>query len=666
MPTLKPFQIEDLARAALCDGAVIAWEPGMGKTLAAVAWPLVKKARRILLVAPGSLHHQMALSAARFFQVHLQPLRSKEDFFHYGLDTPPPATGPPRFYLTSYTALGLNDADEWHDEFGHKGQRRPNKALVARRRAWCRTHRVRYETSCGDSIGTTRGGVTCVWTPTLARLAEFHGTFDCVVVDEGTRLQANESRIGSSVRLLAPRYRLVLTGTPIKNRLESLFWLCAWATGHTGRWPYAATEEAREHFANTFLQKERFLTKEKEAAERGQPRSITRRSNRICSIHRLWKTLSPAIIRRRKADCGEDIQPKTVTPIVVKPGTAQLAVYRYHLTHPPLTGKKPGSKLASRRNQVGMQINNLRQVALCPHAQALADSKTGGKGPRRSWTEWTPKLFATLQIIRECLSNGKQVIVGSPFREFSSTLAAKLAEAEVSHVLLDGGTSPEERGLLAAEFKRGTHAVLIAGLKAMGEGHSFENCAHLVLPGLSYAYDENEQFIHRVWRINSPGPVTIYPIILEGSIDQNLHEIFTEKADSSNLAIDGRLFTEPAREVDPEWLLKEAARIFRADIASVPEESLVSQWDSTFARQLRHAHLQYLEHLHHPAEPPPEDIAAALEALAIPSPTQLTINICRKHHQAGTYKTVSASDIQSATAKLKANNKKHRAKNKKK
>ena len=135
--------------------------------------------------------------------------------------------------------------------------------------------------------------------------------------------------------------------------------------------------------------------------------------------------------------------------------------------------------------------------------------------------------------MRECLSKGDQVIIGLPFRDFSDAIYAKLEEAEVSAVLLDGDTSPEQRGLLAEEFKQRKHAVLIAGLKAMGEGHSFENCSQLVLPALSFAYDENEQFIHRVWRINSPKPVTIYPIVVECSIDQNLSSIFREKRDSS-------------------------------------------------------------------------------------------------------------------------------------
>ena len=658
--TLKPFQAEDLARAALQDGAIIAWEPGMGKSLAAIAWPLVKKARRTLLVAPGSLHHQLTISAAKFFGIRLIPIKSSEDLIAYKLNSSPPGAGPPQFYLTSYQSLGLNGGDEWSPEFGHKGQPRTNKILLKRRKAWCNEQGVRYQ---GFGIGETRNGITCVWTPTMARLAAAYDSFDCVVVDEGTRLQGSESRIGASVRLLNPRYRLVLTGTPIKNRLESIFWLASWAAGTYGRWPYSPTEDAREHFADSFLKKERFITREIKAKELGlKIANTTKRSNRICSIHRLWKTLAPVIIRRRKADCGIEIATKTVKPIIIKPGKSQLAVYKYHIENPPLRGKKKGSKPAHRRNQVGMQITNLRLAALCPSTDALAEAFTGGDGPRRSWTEWTPKLFACLEIIRECLSRGEQVIIGSPFREFSRILYEKLEEAEVPAALLDGDTSPEERGLQADQFKKKAYPVLIAGLKAMGEGHSFENCSHLILPALSYAYDENEQFIHRIWRLNSPGPVTIHPIVMRGSIDEKLHEIFMEKADASNLAIDGRLFTEPDQDIDLERVLLETIQAFNHAEDSVDEQELILQWESTSSRQLRHAALQFNEHKKIDAGVTDDEIRAALIAAQIPSPTQLTVDICRKKFKEGKTKFPSKKDIKKLTATLAAKNKTKRKK----
>ena len=63
----KRFQIEDLARAALHDGCIISWEPGLGKTLAALAYAIIKEAKRVLLVVPGGLHRQFRETALAMF-----------------------------------------------------------------------------------------------------------------------------------------------------------------------------------------------------------------------------------------------------------------------------------------------------------------------------------------------------------------------------------------------------------------------------------------------------------------------------------------------------------------------------------------------------------------------------------------------------------------------
>jgi SNF2 family DNA or RNA helicase len=647
---LKHFQAHDLARAGLRDGAIIAWEPGLGKSFAAFSWPLLKQARRTLIVAPGSLHHQLTTTAASHFGIFLRTIESPADIPRYHLDKPH-TSRTPQFFLTTYTALSTNhSADEWTDTFGHKGIARPNRALHRSRRAFTKRHHLRPNYT---NIGTTHHGITCLWKPCLARLLAIHDSFDCVILDEGTKIQATESKVASSIRLLQPRFRLVLTATPVKNRLDSLFWLAAWAAPEN--WPYPPTPTARKLFTSTHLQTERFLTRETNMRSRGDPTyDTTRTSNSICSLHKLWKTLSPVIIRRRKDNCQLDIPPKIVNPILVPPGTAQLAVYRYHLDNPPIRSKKGGRAL-HKRVRIGMQLTLLRQAALCPRSPSLLEAFTGAEGPRRSWTDYTPKLAAIINIIQELVGDGKQVIVGSPFRDFTADLAKRLTTAELSPLILDGTISPKERGLRAAEFKARKHPVLLAGLKAMGEGHSFEQCSHLILPGLSYAYDENEQFIHRIWRLNSPGPVTIYPIITRGTIDEHLHRIFHDKSASASLALDARLPQSAdcldSTEIDapdPETLLGQIIAAFNPSIPTIDEESLLLEYESTLLRQIALSALRYTEH-HPPILPghaiTPSDLSNASQSLTIPSPTQLTVNLLRKHYAAGTYRKADPAKL---------------------
>jgi hypothetical protein len=51
-----------------------------------------------------------------------------------------------------------------------------------------------------------------------------------------------------------------------------------------------------------------------------------------------------------------------------------------------------------------------------------------------------------------------------------------------------------------------------------------------------------------------------------------------------------------------------------------------------------------------------EDIQASLDALSLPSPTQLTVNITRKLYKQGTYRVVDGKTIRKLTAELRAKN----------
>src|ERR1051325_6280364 len=177
--------------------------------------------------------------------------------------------------------------------------------------------------------------IKCVYSPSLADLC--YSAFDGVVIDEGVKMKGEETLVGKGVRSMIPAYRLVLTATPIKNRLPDVFRLAWWASGGKqeahARWPYRDDPSERTKFAETFMVSERNLTKEAEAKESGKRKSsrFTKLTAEVCNVHRLWKLFGPIILRRRKQDAGVDIVPKIRKVIRCEMGTHQKKVYQYHL-----------------------------------------------------------------------------------------------------------------------------------------------------------------------------------------------------------------------------------------------------------------------------------------------------------------------------------------------
>lgn len=598
MPKLKfkNFQLDDYARAAMRDGCILAHDTGLGKSLSAFAIPSIKdNVRRVLIVAPESLHRQLRETARDFFGISVLPLMSQEEFFDWGLDAPV-TNDKPQFFLTTYTALGHNNADEWPAETDDDGFPVESAQLVGRRRAlleelgWDRHEfsdfyahseghsgddRILFG-GIGDEKHYSHGKVRCVWTPTLARLIRCFDSFDFVVVDEGVRLQSNDAHIATGVRTLNPRYRLVLSATPIKNRLESLFWLAWWAAGGTDeanpRWPYAGTVEDREKFAAQHLLTDKYLTRELEKIKAGNRTNVTRRTARITNLHRLWKIVAPIVLRRRKADCGEDIVPKTTHLTRVKPGTDQWRVYKHYLT------KRPDRSNAL--SAAGAQFALLRQATVAPFTALMKKEGT--------WSPYVlnPKVQACLTLVEQCLARGEQVVIGSNFGEFGTAMQRLLTEAGVWSCLLDGRVSPDRRGKLAREFKDMRYSTMIAGAQAMGEGHSFDQCPNIIVPSLDLAFDVNSQLIDRVWRMTSRKPVNVYILVTAGSVDEQLYEVHKEKEDSSQLALDGALQAADMDEASVEELLSKAMKGFSNAAETISEGSLEAAWSAT-AEKLR-------------------------------------------------------------------------------
>ena len=406
----KRFQLEDYSRGAVHDGLILAHDTGLGKTIATFSFPLIwcgfdtspeglTPKEPVLIVAPGDLHRQICDEGRARFGVDVVALDSQTTYLRL-------APLKPGFYITSFTQLASNGVikvpEDW-DQYAHlcaklgykpgepfyqvslfpskPGQRiidclavpsthDPTKLKVGERYGedYTITNVWKHppQGQC-DGVGVQKNGVACTFSPSLADLC--CKAFGCVVVDEAVRMKGATSIIGMGVRQMAPKRCLVLTATPIKNRLPDIFWLAWWATGGKSeahaRFPYEGTIEAQQECSEEFLVCERNLTMER-AQNGGKVKKSRGRGKvtaEVCNIHRLWKFLAPIVLRRRKKDIGEDIVKKLRQPIRVPMGTAQAKVVKYHLAANYLDKNlKPA---------IGPKLQALRSAAAAPHSELL-------------------------------------------------------------------------------------------------------------------------------------------------------------------------------------------------------------------------------------------------------------------------------------------------------
>ncbi|MDE2103518.1 MAG: DEAD/DEAH box helicase [Patescibacteria group bacterium] len=423
--------------------------------------------------------------------------------------------------------------------------------------------------------------IKCVYSPSLADLCQ--DCFSVCVIDEGTKIKGDDTIIGTGVRQVNADYRLVLTATPIKNRFPDLFHLAHYVCGGheepTPRFPYAKLD--KQQFAEEFLVSERNLTKEENSEEK---RRYVKFTPQVCNVHRAWKLLAPVILRRRKEDCGEEIVPKIRHVVRVPMGLYQAAAYQFHL--------KAKYQDVNGRPAIGAKLQALRIAAANPASELLQRPEHDvTEGNPRSQYTYVPKVASALELVRQAMERREQVIIGSAFQNGLDVFSARLKEAGVPHLVLDGRVSQKRRGELARQFKAGPpkavdlslvtrHSefpVLLAGQECMAELHSFNLCNNVLLTAYSWAFDKFEQFINRAHRLNSPWPVNVWSVICDGSIDRKLEGGIHEKKDAAELVLDGHLLGEHPAEVNLAELLHLAQREFK-HVKTLDEHELEQGW----------------------------------------------------------------------------------------
>lgn len=585
----QPFQREDLARAALSPGCILSWDTGLGKTVAAFTLPFLKlgwdPALRprgaVLLVAPGGLHAQITEEGRRLFRQEVVPLDKPAFLRRRRWDPSRRAWGlPPGFYLTSYTRLGRNDAERppqreepaviaerlglrpadlerlYLESFAARAMAHGEAILEghltqapvawadlpeAERRSWAE-HLIRERLqACLAGVSLELEverphAMRCVWDTTLAD--EAMDAFDCVVVDEGTRIKG-ESFLAAGVFRLRPQYRYVLTATPIKNRLPDFFqlawWVCGGTTQANARFPWRPEDKAA--FAETFCQSMTQIDPRTGRRKRGGWRRLT---PQVCQVHALWKLNGAVVIRRRKKDSGVIIPPKHRHVIRVPMGREQAREYEHTLRDPETTA--------------GAKLTALRQVS----AQGL------------------PKLLVALSLVEQVLRQGRQVMVFSAFNAPLSTLYGYLRQAGVEAAVLTHERSEAQRGAVARRFQAGPGPeglpVVLAGIECMSEGYNFPRCQQVVFLDYSLSADKMRQAEDRVHRLTSREEVHSWRILADGSVDRALEALDAEKGDAAELVLDGTLLTQVAEEVSPAAILRAGEVSFATELLLQDEE----------------------------------------------------------------------------------------------
>lgn len=312
--------------------------------------------------------------------------------------------------------------------------------------------------------------------------------WDAVVLDEGQFIKNPGSQVAVAARSLRARHRLVLTGTPIENRLADLWSLFAFAQ------PGLLGDQA--------------------GFRRQYPEADP------AALARLHRRVRHFLLRRTKAQAAPDLPPRTEDEIVVELEGEQRRLYEAELkrARAQILGVETKSALDAVRFHVLASLLRLRQICCHP---GLIDPAHAGMP--------SAKLDALMERIEELADEGHQVLVFSQFVEMLKIIRERLEAGGIGHLILTGAT--ENRAELVDEFQRDpSKTVFLLSLKAAGFGLNLTAASYAILFDPWWNPAAEAQAIDRIHRIGQTKPVIAYRLIAAGTVEQKIRALQREKS----------------------------------------------------------------------------------------------------------------------------------------
>lgn len=162
-------------------------------------------------------------------------------------------------------------------------------------------------------------------------------------------------------------------------------------------------------------------------------------------------------------------------------------------------------------------MTRLRQI--CCDPSLCYDGYTGGSA----------KLETCLSLLSSAVEAGHKILLFSQFASMLEILSGRLSRAGISHYLLTGATSKEERDRLVTAFGREEVPVFLISLKAGGTGLNLTAADMVIHYDPWWNAAAQNQATDRAHRIGQERVVTVYRLIMKDTIEENILKLQESK-----------------------------------------------------------------------------------------------------------------------------------------
>lgn len=326
--------------------------------------------------------------------------------------------------------------------------------------------------------------------------------YDLVIIDEAHKLKNNKTKNYEFVQHLKKKYCLLLTATPVQNKIEEIFHLVSLLKpGHLGN---------KSNFEEYFSAKNRSLEHE----------------------DLLRELIGKVMVRNRRQDTGIEWTKRKVETVLINFNEEEQKLYN-------LIDEWQKSKYTGASSAFSF-LTFKREACSSREAVYVSLKKMLQRYEKENIEVSDPYIEKIFNQINQITSNSKankvvelvkkindKVIIFTEYRATQLYLQWLLKQNGITSVPFRGGFKRGKKDWMKELFKNRVQ-VLIA-TEAGGEGINLQFCSNMINYDLPWNPMRLEQRIGRIHRLGQTEDVTIFNFATVGSIEEHILRLLYEK-----------------------------------------------------------------------------------------------------------------------------------------
>jgi superfamily II DNA or RNA helicase len=323
-----------------------------------------------------------------------------------------------------------------------------------------------------------------------------HWSPDIVIVDEAQRIKNWNTIAARALKRIESPYAIVLTGTPLENRLEELVSIVQFVDRYRmgPTWRLLHEHQVRDAHGRVVGYRE---------------------------LDRLAATLAPVMLRRRKTEVLEQLPDRIDNTLFV-------AMTSQQRDHHDENGEIVGAIVRRWRRTGFLSDADQRRLTCCLQNMRMSCNSTFLLDHETDHGVKADELMTLLEELFE--QPDAKAVVFSQWVRTHELIIRRLAAKGWGHVLFHGGVPGDKRAPLIDRFIEDPSCRLFLSTDAGGVGLNLQHAAATVINmDLPWNPAVLEQRIGRVYRLGQTRSVQVLNLVAQGTIEEGMLSVLAFK-----------------------------------------------------------------------------------------------------------------------------------------